>query len=234
MTAPQPGRDGEVCIPLGDDAHARVSPDVPPELIGALGRLADAARQDFGSPEALPVCDVCGVSIGLAGCVCSPFPAEAQQCPDCRDGTCAGECGGRGAPGVLNVAQRQAEQRRSEPPALTQRISCGECSLIVPHFHARPPFRPAFDAPAEVQQDDERYDTPRADAVTAVYRLLVALPPDHAFRGSNAEQIVDAVAAALAARPSADTETLRRVREAVELLPPGPQQLMLAALRGPR
>jgi len=64
---------------------------------------------------------------------------------------------------------------------------------------------------AEAQQDDERDDMSRADAITAVHRLLMTQTRGGAAdHHRNAVQIVDAVTAAHPARPSADTEKLRR------------------------
>jgi hypothetical protein len=85
--------------------------------------------------------------------------------------------------------------------------------------------------PAEAQQDEVR------DLIALV---IGAIPhrdpcdfPDHDC-GCNAAEDRRSVVAALAARPSADTETLRRVRElvaALETVPRKSQWLHIDALR---
>ena len=190
MTAPQPGRDGEVCATpeCGHSASRHL----------ASGRRYCYADRAFGKR-----------------CLCRGFrpsaPSEPPQCPDCCDGTCAGECGGRGAPGVLNVAQRHAEQRRSEPPAAWVVTApcggegCGDtdcpfCPGRVAEGRAEPP--------AEAQQDDERVRALRT-ALTDVVRLALTTEGTDAIR-DHIEDVL-AVDGVLAARPSADTETLRPV-----------------------
>jgi len=94
MTTPQqPGDQPAKLVPWPSTGHVAVPGGV----------AAVPGPDSYGADHSRPC---------LPGCTCPHAPQhdstpQPAPCPDCHSSSCAGECGGNGAPGVRNEAQRR-------------------------------------------------------------------------------------------------------------------------------